>query len=209
MDLEPLAGAAIRQLCMRLLGSEPDAVPKDLEDFLAERSGGNPYFLEELVAWLLETGSVEIEGNSIRLTVPSEAIPTPDSVTGLIGSRIGTLDPDRRRYLQAAAVLGSEFNPAHMENLATRLEENWLDTTAADNLLDRGFLVTAGPETPPFRRGDAATELSSDADRESSGAYACYQMGRVAEMAADVHPLRTCPGPVDPGNKAGDIDSRR
>jgi class 3 adenylate cyclase/tetratricopeptide (TPR) repeat protein len=63
---------------------------------LAERAGGNPLFLRELVA-----------GAQAGHDLDS----LPDSVEGVIAMRIDRLSPQRRRWLRSAAVLGMTVDP--------------------------------------------------------------------------------------------------
>ncbi len=192
-DLEPLAGAAVRQLCISLLGSEPDELSADLEELLASRSGGNPYFLEELVAYLLETGALEVIDSNIRLTVDPDRIATPKSITGLLGSRIGTLNPDQRKYLQAAAVLGADFRARHIEYLARKLEEGWLDPGIGKSLLDRGFLVRTGPEQLSFRH-ELLSQVAEESLLRSNRAVLHLKAAEVLEEDESIPETEKAPG---------------
>jgi class 3 adenylate cyclase/tetratricopeptide (TPR) repeat protein len=88
IHLDPLPPDAARQLLAALLGDEP---PADLRDLLLERSGGNPFFLEELVALL---------GDDVR---PSEL---PATLRGLVAARLDALPARERAVLEDAAVVG-------------------------------------------------------------------------------------------------------
>ena len=88
LHLDPLPPEAAKEMLTSLLGDEPTA---ELRDLLLERSGGNPFFLEELVALL---------GDDVR---PSEL---PATLRGLVSARLDALSPTERAVLEDAAVVG-------------------------------------------------------------------------------------------------------
>jgi len=95
LDLKPLRPQEAEHL-VEVLSSQ--AIPPQMRQTIAQRAGGNPLFVEELVRMLLE-GST-----------PGAAI--PDTVQAVITARIDRLAADERRVLQAAAVLGQTFWPS-------------------------------------------------------------------------------------------------
>jgi hypothetical protein len=62
---------------------------------LLERAGGNPLYAEEFARMVTERGTVDI--------------PMPESVHGIVASRLDALSPDHKRRLQDAAVVGKVF----------------------------------------------------------------------------------------------------
>ena len=88
LHLDPLPAEAAKQMLTSLLGDEPTA---ELRDLLLERSGGNPFFIEELVALL---------GDDVR---PSEL---PATLRGLVSARLDALSAAERAVLEDAAVVG-------------------------------------------------------------------------------------------------------
>lgn len=101
LHLEPLDREAACVLLDSLLGWEPD---DELRDELIDRSGGNPFFLEELVTLLRDTGEV---GRPRASPTPSgDLAGLPDTLRGLIQARIDALTPNERFVLEDAAILG-------------------------------------------------------------------------------------------------------
>ena len=106
--LDHLGGLTGPLLRLRLAGLGPDdvadlaasitgAVPEpDRVAALHRRTGGNPYFVRELL-WLAGSG-LRLEGA------------VPDGVRAVIGHRLSALSDDCRDLLAAGAVLGSEFD---------------------------------------------------------------------------------------------------
>jgi class 3 adenylate cyclase/tetratricopeptide (TPR) repeat protein len=100
VHLEPLDREASCVLLDSLLGWEPD---DELRDELLDRSGGNPFFLEELVTLLSESG----DGGRRRSPTPSgDLAGLPDTLRGLIQARLDALGTDERFLLEDAAILG-------------------------------------------------------------------------------------------------------
>jgi class 3 adenylate cyclase/tetratricopeptide (TPR) repeat protein len=102
VHLDPLDADAGRHLLTALLGEEP---PPDLRDILLERSGGNPFFLEELVSLLTEAGVLHHDDRG-RLNDTRMAQELPATLRGLVAARLDALPPLERAVLEDAAVLG-------------------------------------------------------------------------------------------------------
>ena len=78
LALEPLHGATARELVYGLLGVDVSLTP--LVSFIAERSGGNPFFVEEVVRALLEDGTIGGRPGAYRLSRPLDEVRVPPSV---------------------------------------------------------------------------------------------------------------------------------
>jgi len=84
-------------------------VPEELARRLHERTGGNPFFLEEMCHVLREAGIVAAHGAEAVLSGSAGALQLPDSVQAVIRSRLDRLNPDGREVLRVASVIGREF----------------------------------------------------------------------------------------------------
>jgi len=86
-----------------------DASP--LRRLLLDRAEGNPFYLEELVASLVEQGVLARrgEGDDWQLKGPIESLSIPDTVQGVLLARIDRLEEDVRGTLQMASVIGRSF----------------------------------------------------------------------------------------------------
>jgi class 3 adenylate cyclase/tetratricopeptide (TPR) repeat protein len=107
LPLSPLGPEAIRQLLGDLLGS--DASVEGLADRIHERTEGNPYFTEEIVRSLVESGALKGTRGAYRLTSPVEALEVPYSVHAVLSARIDRLAEREKQVLQKAAVIGKQF----------------------------------------------------------------------------------------------------
>ena len=72
VPLLPLGPETISELFVDLLGNDPSL--KRLCELIKERTGGNPFFIEEIVQWLVETGVVAGARGAYRLVRPTEEL---------------------------------------------------------------------------------------------------------------------------------------
>jgi class 3 adenylate cyclase/tetratricopeptide (TPR) repeat protein len=108
IPLAPLGPEAVERLLADLLGSDPSL--SGLGDLVIERTGGNPFFIEEVVLSLVEAGNLEGERGAYRLERPVDGAGVPASVQAVLAARIDRLAEREKAVLQAAAVIGKEFS---------------------------------------------------------------------------------------------------
>ncbi|MCK5115500.1 MAG: tetratricopeptide repeat protein [Candidatus Aegiribacteria sp.] len=142
--LEEIDPESSRELIRYLLGtgdsSEP-AISGDIIDYLLESSGRNAFFIEELVLGLIETGLLELDTDrGWMLNASPESIVIPQSIKGLIRARTDQLPSEPRRLLQIASVLGEQFDPRVLFQVAdnTGMDDN--PDESFRELIERGFL---------------------------------------------------------------------
>src|SRR5262249_15223087 len=134
--LVPLGPEAIGEMLDDLLGADPSLT--GLPEMLRERSGGNPFFLEEVVLSLVEAGHLEGERGAYRLSRPVEDAGVPATVQVILSARMDRLEPDAKSVLQSAAVIGKEF-PQSVLASVTGLEEPDLEERLR-HLVAAGFV---------------------------------------------------------------------
>ncbi len=115
LDLEPLTAEEGWRLIGQIVG-EVDW-PADLRARLEARVGPatatgeatcTPLFAEEVVNSLLQTGALRRENGGYRVN-PDAAIDIPDTLQGLLMTRIDQLEAPSRRLTQVASVIGRDF----------------------------------------------------------------------------------------------------
>ncbi|HEY6040688.1 MAG TPA: adenylate/guanylate cyclase domain-containing protein [Anaerolineae bacterium] len=110
LHLHPLPEAdIIRLLCQRL---NVTALPEPVVKLILEKAEGHPFFSEELVNALRDRGLIEIRGNECRITPAAgdlSMIDLPDTVDGVIISRIDRLSAPQQLTLKVASVIGRVF----------------------------------------------------------------------------------------------------
>ncbi|MEJ5253947.1 MAG: adenylate/guanylate cyclase domain-containing protein [Acidimicrobiales bacterium] len=136
LNLDPLDRDATAALLDALVGRELTA---DLRERLLDRSGGNPFFLEELVALVTATeGSVGVATDADEVIVE-----LPDTLRGLVAARIDSLAPAERATLEDAAVWGRSGPVEALERMAEAIRGAQLGRVL-DALVDREILVVEG-----------------------------------------------------------------
>jgi class 3 adenylate cyclase/tetratricopeptide (TPR) repeat protein len=106
LRLDPLPPASAEAFLQVLLGDDPSLVP--LKQLLIMRTEGNPFFLEESVRTLVETGVLVGERGAYRLGQVLPTIQVPATVQAMLAARIDRLPPEEKQLLQTAAVIGTE-----------------------------------------------------------------------------------------------------
>jgi class 3 adenylate cyclase/tetratricopeptide (TPR) repeat protein len=104
--LDPLPPVSAQALLQALLGDDASLVP--LTPLLIARTEGNPFFLEESVRTLVETGLLVGKPGAYRLAQPLDTLHVPATVQAVLAARIDRLPPEDKRLLQTAAVIGTE-----------------------------------------------------------------------------------------------------
>jgi tetratricopeptide (TPR) repeat protein len=106
LSLGPLSADAAGELLVGLLGSDPSLEPVTRR--LVEYTGGNPFFLEESVQALVETGALEGDRGAYRAPRPLLTFEAPATVEGVLAERIDRLAAESKALIQAAAAIGAE-----------------------------------------------------------------------------------------------------
>lgn len=107
IGLAPLDEAASRSLISQLLALE--SLPPPLRRLVLDKAEGNPFFLEEVVRMLIESGLIEHRDGRWTARGESGDLDVPGTIQGLIASRVDLLDPELRRAGRVAAVIGRRF----------------------------------------------------------------------------------------------------
>ena len=115
LRVEPLAGDSARKFLDGLLGS--DGSLAGLKRMLIERTDGNPFFLEEGIRHLAETGVLGGASGARYLAGPLAGIEVPTSVHAVLAARIDRLPAERKALLETAAVIGKDVPVALLERV--------------------------------------------------------------------------------------------
>ena len=108
LPISPLGPDAIRELVDALLGSDPST--RGLAEAIHQRTAGNPFFTEEVIQNLIESGKLQGSKGAYRLVTPIDKLVVPSSVQALLAARIDRLAEREKDVLQTAAVIGREFD---------------------------------------------------------------------------------------------------
>jgi class 3 adenylate cyclase/tetratricopeptide (TPR) repeat protein len=119
--IDPLTAASADAFLDGLLGGDDGLRP--LKRLLVERTGGNPFFLEECARALAETGALEGAPGAYRLVRPVTTLQVPATVHPVLAARIDRLPPEEKLLLETAAVVGTEVPLALLGAIAEVPEE--------------------------------------------------------------------------------------
>ncbi|OIV39453.1 hypothetical protein BIV57_01050 [Mangrovactinospora gilvigrisea] len=135
IELGPLSADAAGELVRHLAGGRPAAALREM----AERAGGNPFLLHELLLALREKRRLRVAAD-VADVAPGEL---PPDFRSRIAERLRDLPPTARRLLEAGSVLARPFD------LRTVAAVSGLDPVgvagAAQEALLHGFLAEDGP----------------------------------------------------------------
>lgn len=94
-----------------LIGNLAGTLPETLRRQILDKTGGNPFFIEEVLRALIAEGTLirEPRAQTWRLAKPVTTLALPDTIQGVIVARIDRLDENVRSVLKLAAVIGRSF----------------------------------------------------------------------------------------------------
>ncbi|WP_436794968.1 ATP-binding protein [Actinospongicola halichondriae] len=183
LHLDPLDADASRRLLFTL--TKGDLHPS-LAAMLVDRSGGNPFYLEELVSLVTEAGV-----NTVEQLLDTESGELPSTLRGLVAARLDALSPADRSILDDAAVLGRRNKIGALATMA-EVKRN-IDSEAArgniESLAAREFLVIEG-DVYTFRSDvirEVAYSTLTKADRAKSHAGIAVWIEKHFEGALEEH----------------------
>ena len=145
LPLHPLGDAAVDEILHDLLGGDPSL--DQLPPLIRSRSGGNPFYVEEIVRNLREVGSLEGERGKARLVSPVEELSVPASVQSILGARIDRLDEREKHLLQTAAAIGRRFPERLLRAVSELGDEQFDDATRALRAGEFVYAEVLYPET--------------------------------------------------------------
>ena len=141
--LEPLSSEDMEAL---LDGFVP-GLPAELREQILWRAEGVPLYAVETVRMLLDRGLLIQEGSIYRPTGTIDELEVPETLQGLIAARLDGLDPEERRLLQDASVLGKTFSREALASLAG-LPEPELEPLLSALVRKEVLGVQADPRSP-------------------------------------------------------------
>jgi class 3 adenylate cyclase/tetratricopeptide (TPR) repeat protein len=107
LGLETLSSKSSIRLVRNILGGI--ALDPELEQRIVEKTGGNPFFVEEIVRELIERGDLEKVGGQYICKKPIDQCEIPSTVQGVLAAKMDRLSEDLKRTMQVASVIGRDF----------------------------------------------------------------------------------------------------
>jgi DNA-binding NarL/FixJ family response regulator len=148
--LEPLGETQTAVLLDALL---PDPPSPSLVRAIHDRSGGSPFFVEELVTALLAKGSFESGKRGLELAAEDEE-PVPETVRDAILIGVTDLSEPARTAVEAAAVAGDAFDVGLVAGLS--------DAAGLTETVASGLILEEGDGRGRFRHSLAREALYAE-----------------------------------------------
>jgi tetratricopeptide (TPR) repeat protein len=139
--VNPLSQESAEELLAALLGDTAEL--EALKQLIADKSGGNPFFIEELVQGFFDEGVLTRNGG-IRLARSLEQVRIPPTVQGILASRIDRLPAEEKGILQTLAVFGKDI-PLNLVRHVTPFPEGELSRIFSD--LQAGEFIYERPSS--------------------------------------------------------------
>ena len=141
LNLGALSRRESRTLVRELL-QRVDEPPAELVDLVVDAAEGNPFYLEELVTWLIDSGVVVPDTPHWRVVEDLVGrVVVPPSLKGLLQARLDALTPSERAVLQRASVVGRIFWDQAVTHLAPDgLADGANGAAPFDHLLERDLV---------------------------------------------------------------------
>jgi class 3 adenylate cyclase/tetratricopeptide (TPR) repeat protein len=141
IKLGELDGEAVSELLLDLVG--PGLATGPLADTIAERSGGNPFFIEEIVQTFVESRALTGVRGSYRLRDADARTEIPQNVQPILAARIDRLGSTAKQVLQAASAIDRTFSLDLLREIA-EIARGDLDD-ALRTLVSGQFLYETAP----------------------------------------------------------------
>ena len=134
LDEEEVATAIERRA-----GHDIGGMGRALAESLRRTTDGNPFFIEQVISHLIETGGIVSDNGVWRFGTQAKEIGIPEGVNELIGRRLSRLSGSCNALLVMAAVAGAEFHIDLLEAVTGSSIDDLLD--AIDEAAAARFLV--------------------------------------------------------------------
>ncbi len=153
ITLEGLDAGEVQEMIRTLLAAEE--VSEHLFKILAEKSEGNPLYVEEILRQLQETGGIVVEQGQARLS--SAGVTVPATIQDIIAARVDRLAQPLKQALQGAAIVGRRFGVPLLSRVLS-FDEAELDAHLGE-LHSLDFVFPSGQDpTPTFSFKHALTQ---------------------------------------------------
>ena len=128
-------------------------LPASLEDRILTAAGGNPLFVEQMIAILIDAGTIYESASGWNIAPGYGDVKVPPSVSSLLASRLDGLPALERAVLERAAVIGLDFQLAAVDALAADAEPAADLGPALSALCDKRLIreISAGADNDQYQ----------------------------------------------------------
>ena len=97
--------------------------PHSIVDQIVQRSGGNPFFIEEVVRSFVDEGAIVAKANAFEITEKINTMKIPNTISDVVMARIDRLEHKTRDLLKVASVIGRTFFYKILTEVAKTIED--------------------------------------------------------------------------------------
>jgi class 3 adenylate cyclase/predicted ATPase len=138
LRLDPLSGANGAAMLAALLGESVELNP--LKRLIAERTGGNPFFIEEIVQALFDEDAL-VRNGTVKVTRSLSQLRLPTTVQGMLAERLDRQPGGHKQLLQTLSVIGRESSLSLLSRVASQadsqLQQMLTDLRAAEFIYEQ------------------------------------------------------------------------
>jgi class 3 adenylate cyclase/tetratricopeptide (TPR) repeat protein len=150
LPLSDLSDEACLRIVQGMIGKQK--LPGSLRDLILGKGAGNPFFIEEVMHALIDAGALRKEPSGTwQVDHTIETIALPDTIHGIILSRIDRLPQTDRRVLQIASVIGRVFSRHLLESAYPYADVSAALHQSLDYLVGLGLIEPQSPKDGLYR----------------------------------------------------------
>jgi serine/threonine protein kinase/tetratricopeptide (TPR) repeat protein len=125
IHLKPFEVGSVTRMMAETFGETDEQQTSEFHDLIFEKTGGNPFFIEEVLRSLVEQGIIFKTERGWKRK-PIFDIEIPSSVSAVIKQRLGKPDEESLNVLRWASVIGKEFSFEVLQEVAKVDEDHLL-----------------------------------------------------------------------------------
>jgi class 3 adenylate cyclase/tetratricopeptide (TPR) repeat protein len=146
LQLEPLSAHDVTALVAQRLGVT--SVPRPVAELIGEHAGGNPFFSEELAYALRDTGAITVTDGICQIAAGADlrVLSLPNTVEGVVLTRIDRLAPPQQLTLKVASVIGRSFAHRLLADVHPIATDRPTLPDQLDRLQRRNLVLLEAPE---------------------------------------------------------------
>ncbi|MCK4527590.1 tetratricopeptide repeat protein, partial [candidate division WOR-3 bacterium] len=144
IGLDPLKTVDVARMLSFIIDSNPSV---ELTDYIFKETGGNPFFIEELMKSLETNDAIVWEDNKWIFDKDKKVI-IPYSLEGVVERKLGMMNSEAHSLLEYAAVIGREFDFSFLQDITKMNEGQLFDLM--DEILEMRLLKESGGECYRF-----------------------------------------------------------
>jgi class 3 adenylate cyclase/tetratricopeptide (TPR) repeat protein len=119
LHLEPLSHEESGRLIAGLLGRTD--TPEEVRARVTDAAEGNPLFVEQMIAMLIDDGLIRPDGDALVVTGDLSNLAVPPTIAGLLQARLDRLTPEEQRVIERGSVEGRVFHWGSVTELSSDL----------------------------------------------------------------------------------------